>query len=61
MAIPIIQNNILSIEEGNTRTLSLNNLNATAGDAALDEILITVEPTSEGSLAGTFCWMACPH
>ncbi|RZM77700.1 cadherin-like domain-containing protein [Leptolyngbya iicbica] len=54
MAIPIIQNNILSIEEGNTRTLSLNNLNATAGDAALDEILITVEPTSEGSLAGTF-------
>ncbi|WP_204140651.1 cadherin-like domain-containing protein [Halomicronema sp. CCY15110] len=54
MAIPTILNNILSIEEGNTRTLSLNNLNATAGEAALDEILITVVPTLEGSLAGIF-------
>ena len=54
MAIPTILNNILSIEEGNTRELSLNNLDATAGEATLDEIVITIEPTSEGSLAGTF-------
>jgi hypothetical protein len=60
MAIPTDLRNILSIEEGNTRELSLNNLNATAGEATLAEIIITVEPTSEGSLAGEFLLNGSP-
>ncbi|NEQ43837.1 MAG: hypothetical protein F6K00_09885 [Leptolyngbya sp. SIOISBB] len=54
MAIPTIINNILSIEEGNTRTLSLNNLNATAEGATTADILITIVPDSDTSLAGQF-------
>ncbi len=54
MAIPTILINDLNIQEGNTRELSLDDLNATAEGAELEEILITVVPTSEGSLAGVF-------
>ncbi|MGF1461513.1 MAG: cadherin-like domain-containing protein, partial [Leptolyngbyaceae cyanobacterium] len=54
MAIPTIDSNILSIEEGNTRTLSLNNINASAAGVSNADILITIVPDPEASLAGDF-------
>ncbi|MEM6717221.1 MAG: cadherin-like domain-containing protein, partial [Cyanobacteria bacterium P01_C01_bin.147] len=54
MAIPTIDSNVLEIQEGNTVRLTLNNLNATAEGATNAEILITIVPDSDTSLAGEF-------
>ncbi|MEL6398058.1 MAG: cadherin-like domain-containing protein [Cyanobacteria bacterium J06626_4] len=51
MAIPTITNNSLLLVEGQTQTLSLNNLNAESEGAAPSDIRFTIVPTV---LAGNF-------